>query len=272
MWYRSNRRQFNATSTICWTIHRPTRGWYIRIRAPTFPPGVFIPLIPVPQNAPYHADAALSFSARTNMPVLSPVILPIPSQVSVVEDDNESISSASVHSYPPTPTTSTSPTLKVPTGYGTSSTLTLPRRSQTSRFILAPLSAAPAHTSGTTSSFLGRALSVLKNHTPAQSNSFTLSRVLPPSPSSPPPPYQASTGETYQSAPAITEAAPLHSPLLTFHETTSLFQFRSATGMLELDRTEEELLGIDASFWIAVALTYLEFLEDREVRCHFVWC
>ena len=267
MLYRSHRRQFNATNTICWTIHRPTRGWYIRIRAPAFPPGVFIPLVPVPQNAPYHADAALSFSARTNMPVLGSILSPLPSQVSVVEDDVESISSASVHSYPPTPTTSTSPTLfKGLPGHG-APTLALPRRGQTSRFILAPLSIVPAQAVGTTSSFFTRALSVLKNHTPAQSNSFSLSRVLPSSPSSPPPPYQASTGETFQSAPTITEAAPLHSPLLTFHETTSLFQFRSASGLLELDRTEEELLGIDASFWIAVALTYLEFLEDREVRC-----
>jgi hypothetical protein len=28
---------------------------------------------------------------------------------------------------------------------------------------------------------------------------------------------------------------------------------------------EERTLGVDTSFWIAIALTYLEFLEEREV-------
>lgn len=39
----------------------------------------------------------------------------------------------------------------------------------------------------------------------------------------------------------------------------------SVTGLLEIDRAEERILGVDTSFWIAVALTYLEFLEEREV-------
>jgi hypothetical protein len=39
----------------------------------------------------------------------------------------------------------------------------------------------------------------------------------------------------------------------------------SVTGLLEIDRAEERMLGVDTSFWIAVALTYLEFLEEREV-------
>jgi len=39
---------------------------------------------------------------------------------------------------------------------------------------------------------------------------------------------------------------------------------RSFTGLIEIDRTEEQLLGIETSFWIAIALTYLEFLEERE--------
>lgn len=39
----------------------------------------------------------------------------------------------------------------------------------------------------------------------------------------------------------------------------------SVTGLLEVDRAEERILGVDTSFWVAVALTYLEFLEEREV-------
>ena len=41
---------------------------------------------------------------------------------------------------------------------------------------------------------------------------------------------------------------------------------RSVTGLLELDESAECDLGVAPSFWIAVALTYLDFLEDREVR------
>ncbi|KAE9399412.1 hypothetical protein BT96DRAFT_920200 [Gymnopus androsaceus JB14] len=46
----------NSTSTVRWIIHRPgPKGWYIRIRSPSFPPGVFIPLIPVPSKSPLHS-------------------------------------------------------------------------------------------------------------------------------------------------------------------------------------------------------------------------
>ena len=34
----------------------------------SFPPDVFIPLTPVPALSPYHADGALSFKSRTNIP------------------------------------------------------------------------------------------------------------------------------------------------------------------------------------------------------------
>ncbi|OAX31839.1 hypothetical protein K503DRAFT_805734 [Rhizopogon vinicolor AM-OR11-026] len=35
-------------------------------------------------------------------------------------------------------------------------------------------------------------------------------------------------------------------------------------GALEIETIEERMLGADTSFWIAVALAYWEFLEDRE--------
>ena len=41
---------------------------------------------------------------------------------------------------------------------------------------------------------------------------------------------------------------------------------RSLTGLIELNQVEERTLGVDTSFWIAIALTYLEFLEEREVN------
>lgn len=55
------------------------------------------------------------------------------------------------------------------------------------------------------------------------------------------------------------------SPLLIFHDTTPILTVGSVTGLLEIDRAEERILGVDTSFWIAVGLTYLEFLEEREV-------
>ena len=36
-------------------------------------------------------------------------------------------------------------------------------------------------------------------------------------------------------------------------------------GTLELDEKLIDVLGMAPSFWVAVALAYLEFLEDREV-------
>jgi len=36
------------------------------------------------------------------------------------------------------------------------------------------------------------------------------------------------------------------------------------TGLIEIDTKEERSLGVETSFWIAMALSYLEFLEERE--------
>jgi len=57
---------------------------------------------------------------------------------------------------------------------------------------------------------------------------------------------------------------PLHPPLLVFHDRTPFLTVRSLTGLIDIDDPEEQLLGIDTSFWIAIVLTYLEFLEERE--------
>ncbi|KAF8905424.1 hypothetical protein CPB85DRAFT_1376815 [Mucidula mucida] len=192
----------NPTSTICWSIHRPKRGWYIRIRSRLFPPGVFIPFTPL-------------------------------------------------HSYPPTPPPPRPPSLTVTPASPRSSTSTVEPRlaaTQICEFIMSPSSAPPTKPEDT--SFLSRALTALMNHTPSNSNSFSLCRV-----SSAPPPYAAADPVPRSS---------LCAPLLVFHDRTPLLSFGSRTGTIEIDKAEERLVGIDTSFWIAVALTYLEFLAERE--------
>ena len=114
-------------------------------------------------------------------------------------------------------------------------------------------------------SFFTRAFSILKSHQPSHSNSFTLSRLLAPNPLSSPPPYASSVPLVLEVAPTDNAPLPLHPPLLVFHDRTPFLTVRSLTGLIEIDDTEEQLLGVDTSFWIAIVLTYLEFLEEREV-------
>ncbi|KAG5650396.1 hypothetical protein H0H81_012386 [Sphagnurus paluster] len=243
----------NPTSTVCWTIHRPKRGWYIRIRSPVFPPGVFIPLIPVPRASPHYADAALSFRSRTN--ILGDVTSP-----------NRSISS--VHSYPPT-----LPTLVVqpPSPKAVQAKLEeIPKKrerkptkstSQVTQFVLTPHSTQVAQP--TSNSFFARALSMLKNNRPTQSNSFTLSRVPVVATLSPPPPYASTLSSLSPVENPFASVLP-PPPVLVFHDQTPILTVGSFSGLIEIEKTEEQLLGVDTSFWIAVALTYLEFLEERE--------
>ncbi|KAF8063996.1 hypothetical protein FPV67DRAFT_1563112 [Lyophyllum atratum] len=251
----------NPTSTICWTIHRPKRGWYIRIRSPSFAPGVFIPLIPVPRTSPQYADAALSFSSRTSIP-------PTLEQDTSLQD-RPSISS--VHSYPPTP-----PALVIqpPSPKSVQAKLEeIPRArhgksrkpsSQVTQFILTPHSTQVVQP--TSNSIFARAMSMLKNNRPSHSNSFTLSREPVAAPLSPLP--YASTAALSPGSPVETSQLSAHRslppPVLVFHDHTPLLTVRSITGLIEIERAEEQLLGVETSFWIAVALTYLEFLEERE--------
>jgi len=87
----------------------------------------------------------------------------------------------------------------------------------------------------------------------------------------PPPPYapdnQVTTDAAQPTAVIPEQQTYLHTPLLVFHDRTPVLTVRSLTGLIEMDRAEESYLGVDTSFWIAVALTYLEFLEEREVSC-----
>lgn len=63
-------------------------------------------------------------------------------------------------------------------------------------------------------------------------------------------------------------------PVLIYHDTTPLLGAGKSTGTIELDHGVARSLGVDPSFWISVALAYLEFLEERDVRIrshHFWW-
>jgi len=52
--------------------------------------------------------------------------------------------------------------------------------------------------------------------------------------------------------------------LLTFTDHTPTLTYNTITGLIVLDEPELRRLGVETSFWIAVALTYLEFLQEKE--------
>ena len=209
----------------------------------------------------------MSFSSRTNIPGAVAQLVEEEEEDETPfkiddEGNNDASSSASIHSYPPAPTgissnerTSSGSISKKPFR---SSLKPIP--TQITEFVLATSSIQQPENA----SFFTRALSVLRSHQPSHSNSFTLSRLLAPSPLTAPPPYASSPDM------ALTDIVPLplHPPLLVFHDRTPLLTVRSLTGLIEVEKAEERLLGVNTSFWIATALTYLEFLEEREV-CDF---
>ncbi|KAK2465553.1 hypothetical protein APHAL10511_002445 [Amanita phalloides] len=265
----------NPSKAICWSIHKPKRGWYIRLRHPSFPPGTFIPFIPVPPSSPYHTEGALSFNLRTNHVINSSTESSRPA--SIQDGTNRSNSRTSIHSYPPLPPAAVvrprpmasaasndaaQPT-PVPSTPPTPPRLIprVPYPMQITQFILAPHSMAPQVP--TTDSLFSRALSMIKNHRPSHSRSFTLSRVSH-SPQTPPPPY---TSQSVVNLDANVESGFLDLPLTPFlvhHDRTPILTVGSYTGLIEIDTAEERMLGVDRSFWIAISLTYLEFLGNRE--------
>ena len=159
----------------------------------------------------------------------------------------DQVSPAAIHSYPPTPTASSSapssPRMP-PSKLDGTGRVGRKRQTRISPFLLAPHSHTHVPQPEQQPSFFGRVFSTLRNHAPSHSLSFTLSAIL----SNPPQP------------------PPTPAPLLTFHDRTPVLTVRSVTGLLELDERVERDLGVTHSFWIAIALTYLDFLEDREVR------
>lgn len=242
--------------------------------------------MPVPKVSPNYADAAISFACRTSIPPTLGAPAVQPPKLSTDTD------STLVHSYPPSPPAPSvvlqppSPTtidakleeISIAESNGNSRTAVPKRRNEASsnhitQFILAPHSSAhvpqPAE-----SSFFTRALSAFKNSKPSHSSSFTLSPIPQHSQSPPTPPAPTSPPSSAQShhtphSPHFPHLPPRPIPLLTFHDRTPILTVRSITGVLEIDQNEEKLLGVQTSFWIAVALTYLEFLGERDVSSHF---
>lgn len=142
-----------------------------------------------------------------------------------------------------------------------------PPPTQVTEFVLAPYTGEVIKPEQMT--FFQRAFSVIKSQTAGPSYSFTLARVRPPSAPSPPS-YVSPTNTTPMPSPVestVPLAAPVaQPPLLTFHDRTPTMTVNTITGLIEVDQAEEAALGVDSSFWIAVALTYLEFLQEKEVR------
>jgi len=215
----------------------------------------------------------MSFSSRTNIPGAAARLVEEEEEATpfkIQDDEGDDVpSSASIHSYPPTPTTTASDGKRSSSSSFSSYPRQKPFRSsltpiptQITQFVLAPSSTQPIQP---TANVFTRALSILKSHQPSQSNSFTLSRLLAPSPLSSPPPYASTVALGPDAASTDNVPLPLHPPLLVFHDRTPLLIVRSLTGLIEVDKAEERLLGVDTSFWIAIVLTYLEFLEEREV-------
>ncbi|EIW56796.1 uncharacterized protein TRAVEDRAFT_151424 [Trametes versicolor FP-101664 SS1] len=285
----------NETSTLLWTIHRPKRGWYIRVRAPSFPPGVFISLTPIPQTSPYHAEAALSFACRTNLPATptSPPSRTRPSIITNFSTDSDATltngSRDSMHSYPPTPPQGPSIVVNPPSprsvhakldSVSLSPTLRPQRRpapptvqSAVTHFVLTPHSRAHIPEQVQQVSIFTRLMSVIKNNAPSHSYSFTLSPIpSAPLPAPTPAPPTSPTSEVEPRLIAGAEAGagtsdgnPLTPvPLLTFHDRTPVWTAHCNSGLIELDERQVRVLGVEPAFYIALALTYLEFLQERE--------
>lgn len=250
--------QENATSSIQWIIHRPKRGWYIRLRTPSFPPNSFISLTPLPQSSPYHTEAALTFSCRTNLP---PTYDATAASSKASLDSEATLADSrrdSAHSYPPTPPAQ-GPIVMVhpPSPRSVNAKLAqlpIKRVAQVvTPFLLTPHSHPHVPPQQQLSVF-ARMMSALKNSTPSHSASFTLSPVP-----------QLAQARSDDSAPAVTPTT-----LLTFHDRTPVFTIGSMNGLLELNTQLAKDLGVQTSFYIAVALTYLEFLTERDVGCAFL--
>ncbi|THH13311.1 hypothetical protein EW146_g6887 [Bondarzewia mesenterica] len=224
----------NATSTLLWTIHRPLRGWYIRICAPSFPSNTYISLLPVPRSSPYHATAALTFSCRTAVPrslTTSPTVssppapAPLPptaipaakSQSSLDSDATLSMDDPSAtkdiseapspyHTYPPPPTppiilvSPPSPSsVRVKLAALTPPTPITRPTTQITNFLLAP-HAQPQipEPDPENAGFFARALRVFKNNAPTQSSSsFTLCPIPPPMLPPAPTPAGTSSGHPH---------------------------------------------------------------------------
>lgn len=170
---------------------------------------------------------------------------------SSLDSDVTATSDPAAHSYPPTPPVNPAVRVYPPSPQTVHAKLAaIPHTrsvAQVTQFILTPHST--AHVPEVQPSLLGRVMAALRNHTPSHSESFTLSPIP-----------QVPQGQAVEGAMSL---APV--PLLTYHDRTPVWTARSTHGVLEIDGHRVQELGVQTSFYVAVALTYLEFLMDREV-------
>ncbi|KAH9033936.1 hypothetical protein EDB84DRAFT_1487796 [Lactarius hengduanensis] len=235
----------NATSKVLWEIHRPLRGWYIHLRAPNFPRGVFVPLVPVPPSSPYHSPGSLKFSCRTSVAS--------PPSVSANQSSPSPRFPAATHS-----STDSDATLTDATSGQFSQTHTYPPAPTPPSALVAPPSPSAVHAK----------LDQLAQRHPRTRpviSQFMLS----------PHTYVSATPASEGPLPDGPTVAPTESahssqiaqgpaPFFTFHDTTPVFSVGSSTGVFEVHIDEVGKLGVDLGFWIAIALAYGEFLGDRE--------
>ena len=194
-----------------------------------------------------HLDGSLWFSCRAHSP--ASVTKPSESVRSSMETASSSSETAVSHSYPPTPSSSEDPSTYPLDSKPHNSASVHPnppmhRRSCVIKILLSPHSTASQHAAENQSIF-NKALSLLRNHKPSHSASFTLCALFP---------------DTEAASSVDTSV-----PLVTFHDRTPVFTFHATTGILEINRDLEAALDIDRSFWVAASLAYMDFLRDREV-------
>ncbi|VDB88502.1 unnamed protein product [Peniophora sp. CBMAI 1063] len=241
----------NATSRLLWTIHKPLRGWYIRLRAPNFPPNSpGIALEPLSSASPLHVPAALYLMCKTLTPS-APAAPP---------------SAPDSHTYPPPPT----PPAVVVSPPSPSSVhaklaeLESPAlRTRTSSFVLSPHVHAIPHKQEGIFARMARAIST---NAPTVNNSFSLSPVIPSTTTASPPitPTPNSAAPMRRPLHPDLAAGALGEPLVVFRDTTPVWTMNASSGELELDLAQISTLGVDVVFWVAAALAYTEFLGDRE--------
>ncbi|KAF8312347.1 hypothetical protein DL93DRAFT_2229075 [Clavulina sp. PMI_390] len=278
-----------ASQRVRWSIHRPKSGWYIRLRAPLFPPNASVSLLPVEAPEAPAGSGTLSFLCQTRIDLTPP---PPAYGTPSANPAQPRMSQSSDHSYPPSspsspigsapyskpnpssplavnvdvdPAASTTELLSSTTVASTSSLLPSPVastnpnppaaaapgatgpkttadprvRSEVTRFFVKPMPLGTTTQPGAASSrlsFLPAAMSMnLMGSLGTPHHSFTI---------------QTSSG-----------ALP---PVLTYHDTTPFLSAARSTGTIELDHGVARCLGVEPSWWIAVALAYVEFLEARD--------
>lgn len=159
-----------------------------------------------------------------------------------------------VHSYPPTPPVAPSPSssqiLSGPSAHEINlklNSIAPPKPSTVTRFVLYP--SLPNDSSAAVSqspiALFSRALSYITPTLPIRPTaSFTL-------------------------LPALSRPGDMAVPLLTFTDRTPTFSVLT-TGLLEINKGLERQMSIDPAFWVTVALAYLEFLAERDVRRAYI--